>query len=63
MFMRQVTTGEEEELVGQILSEVTGVDEKTDWWIGGNNHADQVIWSETVDNAVDNSGRVGLGDA
>lgn len=36
----QVTTGEEEDLVGQILSEV---DEKSDWWIGGNNHADQVV--------------------
>ena len=39
----QVTTGEEEELVGQILSEV---DEKTHWWTGGNNHADQVIRSQ-----------------
>ena len=37
----QVPTEEEEQLVGQILSEVN---EGTirDWWVGGNNHADQV---------------------
>ena len=46
IFLGQVTTGEEEELVGQILSEV---DEKSQsWWVGGNNHADQVLWSITA---------------
>ena len=37
----QVPTEEEEQLVGQILSEVNE-GENPDWWVGGNNHADQV---------------------
>ena len=37
----QVPTEEEEQLVGQILSEVNE-GEIRDWWVGGNNHADQV---------------------
>ena len=37
----QVPTEEEEQLVGQILSEVNE-EEISDWWVGGNNHADQV---------------------
>ena len=45
-FSLQVTTEEEEDLVRQILSEVESTEEKNLWWIGGNNHADQVIWSK-----------------
>ena len=39
--LEQVPTEEEEQLVGQILSEVNE-GEIRDWWVGGNNHADQV---------------------
>ena len=41
-----MTTEEEEELVGQILSEVDEGEEKIDWWISGNNHADKVTSSQ-----------------